>query len=91
MSIPSSPEAETHSGLASPRLVDNEMDFADPDVNLQSQSVPMQEIFEKDSSIGVYKTITGEVLRIVFKGILNWKYFLSFLETKHGLGNCYNF
>ncbi|KAK9294042.1 hypothetical protein QLX08_011233 [Tetragonisca angustula] len=66
-SIPSSPEAEAHSGPASPRLVDNEMDFADPDASLQSQSVPMQEIFEEDCSIGVYKTITGEVLRIVFK------------------------
>ncbi|KOX79050.1 Vacuolar protein sorting-associated protein 13A [Melipona quadrifasciata] len=66
-SIPSSPEAEAHSELASPQLVNNEMDFTDPNVSLQSQTVPMQEIFEEDSSIGVYKTITGEVLRIVFR------------------------
>ncbi|XP_024221985.1 vacuolar protein sorting-associated protein 13C [Bombus impatiens] len=67
-SIPSSPEAEPHSGLTSPQLIDNEMDFADPDTNLQNHSMPMQEIFEKDSSISIYKTITGEVLRIIFKG-----------------------
>ncbi|CAK9828583.1 Intermembrane lipid transfer protein VPS13A [Anthophora retusa] len=67
-SAPSSPELETHSGLASPQAVDNEMDCEDPDTNLQNHSLPMQEIFEEDSSISIYKTITGEVLHVVFKG-----------------------
>lgn len=53
------------------------MDFADPDTNLQNHSMPMQEIFEKDSSISIYKTITGEVLRIIFKGILKCKYIIN--------------
>ncbi|XP_026299715.1 vacuolar protein sorting-associated protein 13C isoform X2 [Apis mellifera] len=67
-SIPSSPELETHSDLVSPKLVDSEMDFIDPDINLQNHSMPIQDIFEEDSSINIYKKITGEVLRIIFKG-----------------------
>lgn len=71
-SIPSSPELETHLDLVSPKL-DSEMDFIDPDTNLQNHSMPIQDIFEEDSSINIYKKITGEVLRIIFKGILKCK------------------
>lgn len=49
------------------------MDFIDPDINLQNHSMPIQDIFEEDSSINIYKKITGEVLRIIFKGILKYK------------------
>lgn len=49
------------------------MDFIDPDTNLQNHSMPIQDIFEEDSSINIYKKITGEVLRIIFKGILKCK------------------
>lgn len=72
-SIPSSPELETHSDLVSPKLVDSEMDFIDPDTNLQNHSMPIQDVFEEDSSINIYKKITEEVLRIIFKGILKYK------------------
>nr|XP_012154530.1 PREDICTED: vacuolar protein sorting-associated protein 13C isoform X3 [Megachile rotundata] len=68
-SVPSSPEAETHSGLASPH--ENEMDFTDPDVTLKNYSVPMEEILHDDSPINIYKTITGEVLHVVFKGMFH--------------------
>ncbi|XP_076670615.1 intermembrane lipid transfer protein VPS13A isoform X2 [Andrena cerasifolii] len=67
-SLPSSPEAEAQSVLASPQWVENEMDFADPDINLQDHSVPIEEMFQDDSSIRIYKAITGEILRVVFKG-----------------------
>lgn len=49
------------------------MDFIDLDTNLQNHSMPIQDIFEEDSSINIYKKITGEVLRIIFKGILKYK------------------
>ncbi|XP_076634172.1 intermembrane lipid transfer protein VPS13A isoform X1 [Colletes latitarsis] len=67
-SIPSSPEPEAQSVPGSPQWSENEMDFIDPDINLQNCSMPIGEIFQDDSSIRIYKTITGEVLRIVFQG-----------------------
>lgn len=45
------------------------MDFADPDINLQDHSVPIEEMFQDDSSIRIYKAITAEILRVVFKGM----------------------
>lgn len=63
---------ETQSGVASPHWGDNETDFPDPDVNSQNYSVPMQEeLFQDDSTIDIYKTITGEVLHVIFKGIFH--------------------
>ncbi|XP_034193125.2 intermembrane lipid transfer protein VPS13A isoform X1 [Osmia lignaria lignaria] len=67
-SVPSSPEVETQSRVASPQWGDNEIDFADPDVNSENYSMPMEEIFQDDSTIDIYKTITGEVLHVIFKG-----------------------
>lgn len=69
-SVPSSPELEPHSGLTSPQFLDNETNFAESDIDLQNYSIPMEEIFEETSPISIYKTITGEVLHVVFKGIL---------------------
>ncbi|XP_053983322.1 intermembrane lipid transfer protein VPS13C-like [Hylaeus volcanicus] len=66
-SIPSSPEPEIQSGRGSPQWAENELDFIDPDINLQNRSMPIEEIFQNDSSIRIYKTITGEVLRVSFQ------------------------
>ncbi|XP_076222912.1 intermembrane lipid transfer protein VPS13A isoform X2 [Nomia melanderi] len=66
-SVPSSPEPEVQS-VDSPQWVENDMEFADPNLNLQNHAMPIKGIFQDDSSIRIYKTITGEILRIVFHG-----------------------
>ncbi|XP_015437338.1 PREDICTED: vacuolar protein sorting-associated protein 13A-like [Dufourea novaeangliae] len=68
VSAPSSPEIEHQSGPDNSRWVENEMDFADPNKNMQSHTTPIDEIFQDDSSIRIYKTITGEILRVTFQG-----------------------
>ncbi|XP_076243831.1 intermembrane lipid transfer protein VPS13A [Calliopsis andreniformis] len=68
MSVPSSPEIETQSVLGSPQWIENEIDFADPNTNLQNHPMSIEEIFENDLAIKIYKTITGEALRVIFEG-----------------------
>ncbi|CAL7940918.1 unnamed protein product [Xylocopa violacea] len=66
-SVPSSPEGESHHST-SPQLANDEIDLDDPDINLQNHSVPIEEVFQEDSPMSIYNTITGEILHIVFKG-----------------------
>ncbi|XP_017890538.1 vacuolar protein sorting-associated protein 13C-like [Ceratina calcarata] len=64
-SVCSSPEAEAHSPPTSP--FNNELiDLPNPETVLQTASI--EEIFEEDSPISIYKSITGEVLHIIFNG-----------------------
>ncbi|XP_078045899.1 intermembrane lipid transfer protein VPS13A isoform X2 [Augochlora pura] len=67
-SVPSSPEPEVQSTHGSPQWAENDMEFADPNPNLQNHTTSIKEIFQDDSSIRIYKTITGEVLRIIVQG-----------------------
>ncbi|XP_076375159.1 intermembrane lipid transfer protein VPS13A isoform X2 [Megalopta genalis] len=71
VSIPSSPEPEIQSTHGSPQWAENDMEFADPNPNLQNHTMPIKEIFQDDSSIRIYKTITGEVLRVIVQGFEN--------------------
>lgn len=67
-SIPSSPEPEIQSVPGSPEWAENDMDFIVPNTNLQSCLMPIEEIFQDDPLIRIYKIITGEVLRVIFQG-----------------------
>lgn len=49
--------------------MENEIDFVDPNTILQNHATPIEDIFQNDSTIKIYKTITGEALRVVFEGI----------------------
>lgn len=58
-SVPSSPENETQGDLTSPRWIGKEVAV-----------VSECKTFPVDSPVQIYKTITGELLRVIFEGTL---------------------
>lgn len=57
-SVPSSPENEMQMELTSPQWVGKEVHLV----------VPECKAFPMDSPVNIYKSITGELLRVVFEG-----------------------
>lgn len=57
-SVPSSPENEMQADLTSPQWVNKEVHLV----------VPECKVFPIDSPIHIYKSVTSELLRVVFEG-----------------------